>query len=418
VIRQAFESIPRSRYRATESAFSRDGVLSPELLVTFVLYMVADGNRRGIRHLLPDFWEHAADHGLPLATESPVSPSAICQARQRLSPDVFRDLLYALSSAPIDGDRTTPGRRWYGRRVFAADGAKINLRRAPDLEYTFGVPEGAYCPQLLMSTLVDVCSRTPVDVEISGYCGSEREHLLLMLDSIDRGDLLILDRGYPSHEVLQECSRAGIDFLVRVPISHTFVAVDEFRRSGASDTVTTLKLPADADPEWSPLQVRLTRIDGPDGPAFYVSSLDPGEVTEADIAELYHMRWEAEEYFKLFTSEYIGQKQFRSTSAHGVAQEVAALTLFLAISRLLAVAADEATHGSAEFASQKGAVLALATFLARILLDPHPRTAIQAVARAIRRIQMTRDRHRPGRSHPRRSFKPNPKWGPRGRRRA
>lgn len=386
--------------------------------MTFLLYMVADGNRRGIRHLVPDFWEHAADHGLPLPVDSPVSASAICQARQRLSSDVFRDLLYALSSTPIDGDQVGTARLWRGRRVFAADGAKVNLRRAPDLEYSFGVPDGAYCPQLLMSTLVDVCSRTPVDVEVSGYCGSEREHLLLMLDSIDRGDLLILDRGYPSHEVLQECAQAGIDFLVRVPISHTFAAVDEFRRSGASDIVTTLELPKGADPEWSPLRVRLTRIEGLEGPAFYISSLDSREITEADIAELYHMRWEAEEYFRLFTSEYVGQKQFRSTSAHGVVQEVAALTLFLAISRLLAVAADEATPDSAEFVSQKGAVLALATFLARILLAPDQRTATDAVARAIRRTQMTRDRHRPGRSHPRRSFKPNPKWGPRGHRRA
>ena len=370
---------------------------------------------------MPDFWEHAADHGLPLPVEVPVSASAICQARQRLNSDVFRDLLYTLSSTPIDGHQIGPGRRWprwRGRRVFAADGAKVNLRRSPDLEYAFGVPEGAYCPQMLMSTLVDVCSRMPVDVEVSGYCGSEREHLLLMLDSIDRGDLLILDRGYPSHEILQECAQAGIDFLVRVPISHTFSAVDKFRRSGASDTLTTLTLPADADPDWSPLQVRLTRIEGPDGPAFYISSLDSDEITEADIAELYHMRWEAEEYFKLFTAEYIGQKQFRSTSAHGVVQEVAALTLFIAISRLLAGAADEAIPDPDEFASQKGAVLALATFLTRILLDPDTRTATATVARAIRRTQMTRDRHRPGRSHPRRSFKPNPKWGPRGHRRA
>ena len=381
-----------------------------------MLHMVADGNRRGIRHLLPDFWEHAADHGLPLPTEVPVSASAICQARQRLNADVFRDLLYELSYSPVEGRAAVSDRRWRGRRVCAVDGAKINVRRSPDLEFTFGVPEGAYCPQVLMSTLVDVCSRMPVDFEVSGYRGSEREHLLRMLDSMDRGDLVILDRGYPSHEILQACAEAGIDFLVRVPVSHTFAAVDRFRLSGASDAIMTLDLPRDADPEWCPLQVRLTRTEGPEGPAFYISSLDQEEISTADIGELYHMRWEVEEYFKLFTGEYVGQKQFRSTSAQGVVQEIAALTLFLAMSSLFADAADDSLLDPDDFPSQKGAVLTLARYLTRILLDPNPNTARATVARAIRRIQMTRDRRRPGRSHPRRSFKPNPKWGPAGRR--
>ncbi len=378
--------------------------------------MVADGNRRGIRHLVPDFWEHATDHGLPLPSERPVSASAICQARGRLDNDLFRDLLCALWSAESCGAGSARRRRWRGRRVFAADGAKINLRRAPELEYSFGVPEGAHCPQVLMSTLVDVCSRMPVDFEIGGYRGSERGQLLCMLDSIDPGDLLILDRGYPSHEVLQACAAAGIDFLVRVPASHTFAVVDKFRQSGASDAIATIALPKDCDSRWRPLRVRLTRIEGPQGPAFYISSLDRDEFSNADIAELYHLRWQAEEYFKLFTSEYIGQKQFRSTSAQGVIQEIAACTLFLAISQVLAAAANESIDDPDEFVSQKGAVLTLAAFLARILLDPDPVTASDTICRVLRRILMTRDRHRPDRSHPRRSFKPLPKWGPSGRR--
>jgi hypothetical protein len=207
--------------------------------------MVADGNRRGIRHLLPDFWEQATDHSLALPSDKPVSASAICQARARHDSDVFRDLLYALSCAqPGQVERA---RRWRGRRIYAADGAKINLRGAPDLEYSFGVPEGAHYPQVLMSALVDVCSRAPVDFEVSGYRGSEREHLLLMLDSVDPGDLLILDHGHPSHEILQACAAAGIDYLVRVPVSHTFAAVDKFRLSGDSEAMATLKLSSNAD---------------------------------------------------------------------------------------------------------------------------------------------------------------------------
>ena len=61
-----------------------------EFLTTFLLFMVADGNQRGIRHLVLDFWDQAGDSGLPLPTEEPVSASAIGQARQRLPEDLFR----------------------------------------------------------------------------------------------------------------------------------------------------------------------------------------------------------------------------------------------------------------------------------------------------------------------------------------
>ncbi len=382
-----------------------------------MLYMVADGNRRGIRYLLPDFWDHAEVHGLALPTAEPVSAPAICQARQRLHPAVFQDLLYELSAPRAGRLEQAQDRLWHGRRVYAVDGAKINVRRSPDLEYAFGVPEGAHCPQLLMCTLVDVCTRRPVDVEVSGYRGSERKHLMRLIDSLERGDLLVLDRGYPSHETLQVCDRMGIDFLVRVPVSHSFAVVDAFRESGAADSIMTLDPPKGVDADWRPLQVRLTRIEGPDGPAFYISSLCQEEITTAEIAELYHMRWEVEEYFKLFTGEYIGQKQFRSTTAQGVTQEIGALTLFLAISSLLAEAADDDSIDPDLFPSQKGAVLTLARYLTRILLDSDPDRALAAIERAVRRIQMTLDRRRPNRSYPRRSFKPMPKWGPAGRRR-
>jgi hypothetical protein len=128
------------------------------------------------------------------------------------------------------------------------------------------------------------------------------------------------------------------------------------------------------------------------------------------------MRWQAEEAFKLFTSEYIGQGQFRSTSPSGVIQEFHALALFLAIAQLLACVAEEQLADDVLFPSQKGAVLTLAIFMTRILLDPDRRRAVGNLERAITRILRTRDLHRPGRSYPRRSFRPLPKWGPSGRR--
>ena len=86
-----------------------------------------------------------------------------------------------------------------------------------------------------MSVLLDVCARAPVDVEVSPFASSERDHLFSMLPSLERGDLVVLDRGYPSHEILQTLVEEGLDFLIRVPSSHTFAAIDELRESDGDD---------------------------------------------------------------------------------------------------------------------------------------------------------------------------------------
>jgi len=412
----AYKAIPDAFTAPGDFAFTRGGPLSVELLTTFLLYMAADGNRLGVRHLVVSFWEEATALGIVPCGEA-VSASAICQARQRLPEDLFRHLLSALAA---EAGRGLAVRNWRGKRVYAVDGAQMNVRRHSELEEAFGIAKGAYTPLILMSTMVDVFTRMPVNYEVDGRIGSgEREHLFRMLPSLNRGDLLLLDRGYPSYEVLRQCSAAGIDYLVRCQNAQTFDCIDSFRESGHTDQIVTVDICAGDTEEVTSLELRLVRVEGPDGPSFYVTSLPTEMASVKEIAELYHLRWQVEEYFKLFTSEYVGQKQFRSTSAKGVRQEVGALTLFLAMSRVLAVAAEESIDKSSDtFVSQKGAVVAFARSLIAILLDDDSQRVQTRILRTMERILQTLDRRRPGRSYRRRSFKPRRKWGPRGKTRA
>jgi hypothetical protein len=46
------------------------------------------------------------------------------------------------------------------------------------------------------------------------------------------------------------------------------------------------------------------------------------------------MRWEIEEYYKVVKGDYLGQGQFHSESVAGVEQELQALALFVASSRV------------------------------------------------------------------------------------
>lgn len=88
---------------------------------------------------------------------------------------------------------------------------------------------------MLVSTLFDVVAKVPRDIVAGPYASSERSHLLEMLDRLRRGDVLVLDRGYPSFEVICALTDRGIDFAVRVPSRCSFKGVDDFMQSGGTD---------------------------------------------------------------------------------------------------------------------------------------------------------------------------------------
>jgi hypothetical protein len=105
--------------------FSRGGPLTPDFLVTFLLFMVADANRRGYRHLIDAFWDEAQSFDLDLPCDEPVSSAALCKARQKLAPELLRDLLHQASET-FD-EQFGSDKRWFGRRVFGVDGTKSGV---------------------------------------------------------------------------------------------------------------------------------------------------------------------------------------------------------------------------------------------------------------------------------------------------
>lgn len=415
MVSSLFSNASCEQFRRDPRDFSRGGALSPELLTTLLMYMVADGNRRGYQHLLDGFWDEARGFGLPLPTERAVSAASFCTARHKITPEALRHALHEIATNTY---ATTFGasHRWYGRRVFAVDGTKVNLQRGDDLEQAFGVPDGAYCPQVLVSVMLDVCAKAPVDVEVSPFAFSEREHLLSMLTSLETGDVVVLDRGYPSHEVLQALDLDGLDFLVRVPSSHSFSVIDELRAKAGSDAVVRLDPPKGAPPEWKAITVRVIRLQAPDGSeSFFLTSLARADFSREDLRELYHMRWESEEFYKLFKSPYIGQGQFRSKSPSGITQEIHALVLFLAIARVIMATAAEVHDVDYEELSQKAAVLGLADYVTRLFLATDHDYALEELLVLMRRISDRSYKRRKRKSYRRVSFRPRLRWGPGGR---
>ena len=147
-----------------------------------------------------------------------------------------------------------------------------------------------------------------------------------------------------------------------------------------------------------------------------ITDLEEAEFSWQESAELYHLRWAAEEFYKLEKGDYLGQGQFHSKSYDGLKQEVYAFALFISIARALTAASAEATGVPYRHIYQKTAVLAVADYLTRLLLLEEREDELRSVtALLLERISRTIVPPRPGRSYPRRSYRPRPPWTPTGK---
>lgn len=394
--------------------FTRGGPLQPRLLLLLLLYMVADGNRRGYTEILERFWANAHNLGLDLPQDTPVSSAAFCKARGKLPVSLLRDLIKA-----VHGKFTrdfSSRYLWKKRRVFAIDGSKFNLNATEELEIEYGKPHAGYHPQVLVCALYDVLAELPVAQVELPYASDERTSLDALLPHLTSGDLLILDAGYPSFEVFHKLQERGIDFLIRVPAS--FLTVCATRH----DRLITMSPTGDGDKlkgaESITLRALRTQVDGES--RYFATTIQKSEATHREVTNLYRKRWNVEELYKALKGDTIGQDMFRSKSPEGVVQELLLCTLYVALSRYLIAAARASSpqgKGVGEKRdSLKTAVLALADALAILILSAAQKRRIEVAQQLLERITRARKRYRKGRSFPRISKRPHPRWDARGRR--
>ncbi len=404
-------------FAKTASDFRRGGPLSPRLLLMLLLSMVGDAGRRGYQLLLESFWHDADRVGCELPTEQPVSAAALCQARQKIDPHAVRSLVH-LAAAHFER-HFGQEHRWLGRRIVAVDGSRATTQRSQVLFERYGSPFGGHCPQITVSTLFDLVSKVPLDVAVGPYGTDERKVLIEEhLEHLREGDVLVLDRGYPSFETLCYLEGCPADFALRVRTAHGFPAVTRFLESGSVDAEIEITLPAEYRTRGiAPIRVRAVRIERTDAPPIVVlTSLGRTDFSVAEIGELYHRRWAIEEYYKLTKGIYLGHRGFRARSPDGVEQEVFAQALFIAISRHLMAAAAAQCRVPYEELSQKRGMLTTAQRLTDLLLASDPPKAIDLIDRLCLWIASRRAPPRPGRRFPRRSLSRPSRWGLKGKR--
>jgi hypothetical protein len=205
------------------------------------------------------------------------------------------------------------------------------------LEAFFGIPSGSSFPQMLACALYDVLVKIPLDVVHGPFTSSERDMARLLYKDLAKSDLLLLDRGYPSFELLSEMFSLGFQFMVRLPMTGLFKEVRIFLDKGRRDGILTIHPPVSllselkkqGKPIPCPLSLRVVKMRLPNGKKalFITTLLDKVKYPLAQLRELYHLRWEEEEFFKL-TKGLLEAENFRGKCLLLIGQELMAIHLY------------------------------------------------------------------------------------------
>jgi hypothetical protein len=260
-----------------------------------------------------------------------VTKGAFTQARAKLNPWAFQRLNEVTSNGFY---QEAEYYAWHGKRVLAIDGTRLVLPNHPSIVEEFGQHQfgpNADSPRTLAlgSMLYDVLNQITIDSKLAPYSSSETDLLMQHLERVEKGDLLLLDRGYPSFWLLFLLMAKGIEFCVRLK-DDWWLNVKEFVSSGEKERLVTFSLPKKDYkklanyPEFqnAPITCRLIRIELPNGEieVLCTSLVDSQKYLNQEFDELYHLRWNEEEAYKLLKSR-IELENFSGKTANAVKQD-------------------------------------------------------------------------------------------------
>jgi hypothetical protein len=297
-------------------------------------------------------------HGVRhLAGMAVPSRSALCRARQRLGAKPF-ELLFDRVRGPLAAGAS--GARAFGLLVVAWDGTGIDVPATAANIAAFGCPHGGGQPQLRLMALVECGTHAVIDAAFDGVArASEQALARRLLHALRPGMLLLADRNFPGHE-LWGLAAAGAHLAWRARGDLVFTPL-EILPDGSF--ISVIPTPRDARAGWALRRrglpqaghrVRVIEYDvtvAGRGRAARTESfrlvttlLDPERAPAAELAALYHRRWESENGYAELKTRLRGTGFIlRSQSPDLACQEMwALLTVCQAISALECRAARQA----------------------------------------------------------------------------
>jgi hypothetical protein len=286
---------------------------------------------------------------------------ALTQARAKLNPWAFIRL-NEVATQTFYNDAEIYG--WHGFRTVAVDGTRLVLPNHPSVIEEFGQHKfgpNADSPRCLAlaSMLYDVLNQVTIDSQIAPYKESEKDLLELHLAKIEKGDLLLLDRGYPSIALMYLLIAKGIEFCIRMK-ENWWLTVKDFTESNEKERIVEFNLPKKDRkklldyPELidKPIKCRLIKIELEDGSKeiLCTSLIDCEKYKYDDFEQLYHYRWNEEEAYKLLKSR-IELENFSGKTARAIKQDFHAKVFLMSLCAIFSHPIEEKVR--AEYSKEK-----------------------------------------------------------------
>lgn len=346
-----------------------------------------------------------------------VTKGAFTQARAKLNPWAFQRLNEVAVTTFYEEATYYV---WHRMRLLAVDGTRLVLPNHPSVIEEFGTHKfgpDADSPRSLAigSVLYDALNLLAIDSQIASYRSSERELLMQHLDKVNAGDLLVLDRGYPSIWLLFLLKAKGIEYCVRFK-DDWWLKVKDFTESNDKERIVTFSLPKK---DWEKLKdfpqmqnteisCRLIKIELENGEKeiLCTSLMDQEVYLYSDFEELYHYRWNEEEAYKLLKCR-IELENFSGKTARAVKQDFYAKVFLLTLcaayahpieERVIAEYEADQDHKYGQKINRTNALAMTMDILVPIFIRKKYKEGLHAFDQIVGK---TREIVRPGRSNPR-----------------
>jgi hypothetical protein len=269
--------------------------------------------------------------------------SAITRARARLGTAPLRELFARVARPLAEADM--PGAWYRGRRLVSLDGTTIDLPDSPALEERFGRPRASRgassFPQLRLLTLVETGTHAIFAMAFDRYEVGEVRLAPDLLQQLQPGMLCLADRAFVGFELWRTATASGADLLWRLRknqilpcserlpdgsyLSRLYASPKHRRHATGGVTVRVIDYRLEGVPDAEPLYRLITTL------------LDPADTPAAELAALYHERWESEGAFAELKVSLPGQRlMLRSRRTDLAEQELYGLLLaHFALRRLI-----------------------------------------------------------------------------------
>jgi Transposase DDE domain len=294
-----------------------------------------------------------------------VTKGALSQARAKLKPEAFLDL-------NAEGCRTfykdAPYLQWGPHRILAGDGSAAVLPNHRSTHEEFGVhkmgPPNSPTERCMarISIVYDVLNLLTVDAIIDKYTTSEQEMLQQHLSRVQflKGDLLLLDRAYPSRALMFTLKQRGIDFCIRLKAGR-WKESQEMLLNGEKDKVVKFTLPQKdrhlqeeyrgSEPSVT-CRLVVVELETGEKEVLCTSLVNKKKYLYSDFKQLYGLRWNVEEAYKLY-KQRVKWEAFSGKTARNVRQDFYAKVFMMTVCAILAHPIEQRVRKESQDAKER-----------------------------------------------------------------